>query len=192
MVAIMEPTTIQKVVQIAGTLTDEAIRNGSIKKNPEKRGIEENLARIGMEGMITREIEMEMLLLQPQILLGERTRVGNPSVPPVTFTVHLRHPVALVSTIPLQWQSVHKRDRKRRKRKQYHLKSTKSRGTETRIYCSEIDFPEVFPDDLSGLPHIQEIEFWIEFVPGAIPVAKSPYRLAPSEMGELSGQLKQL
>ncbi|GKE34577.1 hypothetical protein Tco_1453899 [Tanacetum coccineum] len=82
MVAIMEPTTIQKVVQIAGTLTDEAIRNGSIKKNPEKRGIEENLARIGMEGMITREIEMEMLLLQPQILLGERTRVGNPSVPP--------------------------------------------------------------------------------------------------------------
>ncbi|GJW17284.1 hypothetical protein Tco_0024720 [Tanacetum coccineum] len=38
MVAAMEPTTIQKVVQIAGTLTDEAIRNGSIKKNPEKRG----------------------------------------------------------------------------------------------------------------------------------------------------------
>ncbi|GJY14721.1 putative reverse transcriptase domain-containing protein [Tanacetum coccineum] len=38
MVAATEPTTIQKAVQIAGTLTDEAIRNGSIKKNPEKRG----------------------------------------------------------------------------------------------------------------------------------------------------------
>ncbi|GJY65903.1 reverse transcriptase domain-containing protein [Tanacetum coccineum] len=38
MVAAMKPTTIQKAVQIAGTLTDEAIRNGSIKKNPEKRG----------------------------------------------------------------------------------------------------------------------------------------------------------
>ncbi|GJT24488.1 putative reverse transcriptase domain-containing protein [Tanacetum coccineum] len=38
MVAAMEPTTIQKAVQIADTLTDEAIRNGSIKKNPEKRG----------------------------------------------------------------------------------------------------------------------------------------------------------
>ncbi|GKE60685.1 hypothetical protein Tco_1511052, partial [Tanacetum coccineum] len=38
MVATMEPTTIQKAVQIAGTLTDEAIRNGSIKKNPKKRG----------------------------------------------------------------------------------------------------------------------------------------------------------
>ncbi|GKA40447.1 putative reverse transcriptase domain-containing protein [Tanacetum coccineum] len=38
MVAATEPTTIQKVVQIAGTLTDEALRNVSIKKNPEKRG----------------------------------------------------------------------------------------------------------------------------------------------------------
>nr|GEU66000.1 hypothetical protein [Tanacetum cinerariifolium] len=38
MVAATEPTTIQKAMQVAGTLTDEAIRNGSIKKNPEKRG----------------------------------------------------------------------------------------------------------------------------------------------------------
>nr|GEY69423.1 putative reverse transcriptase domain-containing protein [Tanacetum cinerariifolium] len=38
MVAVTEPLTIQKAVQIAGTLTDEALRNGSIKKNPEKRG----------------------------------------------------------------------------------------------------------------------------------------------------------
>ncbi|GJV50734.1 putative reverse transcriptase domain-containing protein [Tanacetum coccineum] len=54
------------------------------------------------------------------------------------------------------------------------------------------DFPEVFPDDLSGLPPIREIEFRIELIPGATPVAKSPYRLAPSEMEELSGQLKEL
>ncbi|GKE09756.1 reverse transcriptase domain-containing protein [Tanacetum coccineum] len=38
MVAATEPKTIQKVIQIAGTLTDEALRNGTIKKNPEKRG----------------------------------------------------------------------------------------------------------------------------------------------------------
>ncbi|GKA09524.1 reverse transcriptase domain-containing protein, partial [Tanacetum coccineum] len=38
MVAATEPKTIQKAVQLAGTLTDEALRNGSIKKNPEKRG----------------------------------------------------------------------------------------------------------------------------------------------------------
>ncbi|GKB72747.1 putative reverse transcriptase domain-containing protein, partial [Tanacetum coccineum] len=54
------------------------------------------------------------------------------------------------------------------------------------------DFHEVFPDDLSGLPPIWEIEFRIELIPGATPVAKSPYRLAPSELEELSGQLKEL
>ncbi|GKD47712.1 putative reverse transcriptase domain-containing protein, partial [Tanacetum coccineum] len=47
------------------------------------------------------------------------------------------------------------------------------------------DFPDVFPDDLSGLPPIQKIEFRIELIPGAIPVVKFPYRLAPSKMEEL-------
>ncbi|GJX39064.1 putative reverse transcriptase domain-containing protein [Tanacetum coccineum] len=54
------------------------------------------------------------------------------------------------------------------------------------------DFSEVFPDNLSGLPPIREIEFWIKLTPGATPVANSPYRLAPSELEELSGQLKEL
>ncbi|GKF64625.1 putative reverse transcriptase domain-containing protein, partial [Tanacetum coccineum] len=54
------------------------------------------------------------------------------------------------------------------------------------------DFPEVFPDDLSGLSPIWEIEFRIELTPGATPVAKSPYHLAPSELEELSGKLKEL
>ncbi|GJZ82207.1 putative reverse transcriptase domain-containing protein, partial [Tanacetum coccineum] len=47
------------------------------------------------------------------------------------------------------------------------------------------DFPEVFSEDLSGLPPIREIKFRIELIPGATPVAKSPYHLAPSEMEEL-------
>ncbi|GKC97215.1 putative reverse transcriptase domain-containing protein [Tanacetum coccineum] len=50
------------------------------------------------------------------------------------------------------------------------------------------DFPEVFLDDLSRLPPIWKIEL----APGATPVAKSPYRLVPSELEELSGQLKEL
>ncbi|GKA19127.1 reverse transcriptase domain-containing protein, partial [Tanacetum coccineum] len=54
------------------------------------------------------------------------------------------------------------------------------------------DFPEVFPDDLAGLPPVREIEFRIDLIPGALPVVKSPYRLAPSEMQELSNQLKEL
>ncbi|GJW53625.1 putative reverse transcriptase domain-containing protein [Tanacetum coccineum] len=54
------------------------------------------------------------------------------------------------------------------------------------------DFPEVFPDDLLGLPLVREIEFHIDLIPGASLVVRSPYRLAPSEMLELSNQLKEL
>ncbi|GJS46076.1 putative reverse transcriptase domain-containing protein [Tanacetum coccineum] len=54
------------------------------------------------------------------------------------------------------------------------------------------NFSEVFLDDLSGLPPPREVEFRIDLIPGAIPVAKSPYRLAPTEMEELSNQLKEL
>ncbi|GJX65259.1 putative nucleotidyltransferase, ribonuclease H [Tanacetum coccineum] len=54
------------------------------------------------------------------------------------------------------------------------------------------DFEDVFPDDLSGLPPQRQVEFRIDLIPGATPVAKSPYRLAPSEMQELSEQLQEL
>ncbi|GKF95408.1 hypothetical protein Tco_0288143, partial [Tanacetum coccineum] len=46
--------------------------------------------------------------------------------------------------------------------------------------------------DLSGLPPTRQVEFQIDLVPGAAPVAWAPYRLAPSEMKELSEQLKEL
>ncbi|GJW86555.1 putative reverse transcriptase domain-containing protein [Tanacetum coccineum] len=54
------------------------------------------------------------------------------------------------------------------------------------------DFPEVFPEDLLGLPPTRQVEFQIDLVPGAAPVARAPYRLAPSEMKELSEQLQEL
>nr|GFA43245.1 reverse transcriptase domain-containing protein [Tanacetum cinerariifolium] len=54
------------------------------------------------------------------------------------------------------------------------------------------DFPEVFPEDLTGLPPIRPVEFQIDLVPGAAQVARAPYRLAPSEMKELAEQLKEL
>nr|GEU84623.1 reverse transcriptase domain-containing protein [Tanacetum cinerariifolium] len=50
----------------------------------------------------------------------------------------------------------------------------------------------VFLDDLSGLSPVREIEFQIELIPGAMSAAKSPYRLAPLELEELSGQLREL
>ncbi|GJT83274.1 putative reverse transcriptase domain-containing protein [Tanacetum coccineum] len=54
------------------------------------------------------------------------------------------------------------------------------------------NFPEVFPKDLPGLPPTRQVEFQIDLVPGAAPVARAPYRLAPSEMKELFEQLKEL
>nr|GFA31969.1 uncharacterized mitochondrial protein AtMg00810-like [Tanacetum cinerariifolium] len=54
------------------------------------------------------------------------------------------------------------------------------------------NFPEVFPDDLPGLPPPRQVEFKIELIPSAAPVTRAPYRLAPSELKELSDQLKEL
>ena len=53
------------------------------------------------------------------------------------------------------------------------------------------EYPEVFPEDLPGLPPQRQVEFHIDLVPGAAPVAKAPYRLAPSEMQELPTQLQE-
>nr|GEX94444.1 hypothetical protein [Tanacetum cinerariifolium] len=54
------------------------------------------------------------------------------------------------------------------------------------------DFYEVFPEDLPGLPPTRQVEFQIDLIPGVAPVARAPYRLAPFEMKELSGQLQEL
>ncbi|GJY46241.1 putative reverse transcriptase domain-containing protein [Tanacetum coccineum] len=73
-----------------------------------------------------------------------------------------------------------------------HLLSAKAKEQKQEEIVVVRDFPEVFPDDLSGLPPIREIKFRIELIPGAIPVTKSLYRLAPSKMEEFSSQLKEL
>ncbi|GJY88261.1 putative reverse transcriptase domain-containing protein [Tanacetum coccineum] len=54
------------------------------------------------------------------------------------------------------------------------------------------DFLEVFPEDLTGIPPTRQVEFQIDLIPGAAPVARAPYRLAPSEMKEFSDQLQEL
>ncbi|GKB22728.1 hypothetical protein Tco_0862129 [Tanacetum coccineum] len=54
------------------------------------------------------------------------------------------------------------------------------------------DFPEVFSEELPGLPPPRQREFRIDLVPAAAPVARAPYRLASSEMRELYVQLQEL
>ncbi|GJX91606.1 reverse transcriptase domain-containing protein [Tanacetum coccineum] len=49
-----------------------------------------------------------------------------------------------------------------------------------------------FPERSTGLPPVRQVEFQIDLIPGAALVARAPYRLAPSEMQELSNQLQEL
>ncbi|GJW06954.1 putative reverse transcriptase domain-containing protein [Tanacetum coccineum] len=73
-------------------------------------------------------------------------------------------------------------------------KKAKDKSEEKRLEDVPIvrEFPEVFPEDLPGLPPARQVEFQIDLVPGAAPVARAPYRLAPAEMQELSTQLQEL
>ncbi|KAK8929012.1 hypothetical protein KSP39_PZI017869 [Platanthera zijinensis] len=54
------------------------------------------------------------------------------------------------------------------------------------------DFLDVFPEDLPGVPPPREVEFTINLVPEAVPVAKAPYRMAPKELAELKSQIQEL
>nr|GEU96415.1 reverse transcriptase domain-containing protein [Tanacetum cinerariifolium] len=74
------------------------------------------------------------------------------------------------------------------------IKEAEDKSKEKRLEDVPIvqDFPEVFPEDLLGIPPTCQVEFQIDLVPGDVPVARAPYRLAPSEMKELSDQLKEL
>nr|GEV58616.1 hypothetical protein [Tanacetum cinerariifolium] len=68
----------------------------------------------------------------------------------------------------------------------------KSKGKQLKDVPIVRDFPEVFPEDLPGLPPARPVEFQIDQIQGAAPVARAPYRLAPSKMKELSKQLQEL
>nr|GFC02290.1 putative reverse transcriptase domain-containing protein [Tanacetum cinerariifolium] len=54
------------------------------------------------------------------------------------------------------------------------------------------EFPDVFPDELPGIPPVREVEFNIELILGAEPISKAPYRMAPIELKELKDQLQEL
>nr|GEW45115.1 putative reverse transcriptase domain-containing protein [Tanacetum cinerariifolium] len=119
----------------------------------------------------------ELARLGPYLVTSENRRI-------------IRH--EKVVRIPLLNGKVLRIIGERPEEKMRHVMSAKAKEQKQEEIVIVRHFPEVFSNDLSGLPPIRKIEFWIELVLGAIPVAKSPNRLAPSEMEELSGQLKEL
>ncbi|KAL0539863.1 hypothetical protein IC582_024084 [Cucumis melo] len=54
------------------------------------------------------------------------------------------------------------------------------------------DYPDVFPEELPGLPPYREVEFAIELEPDTVPISRAPYRMAPAELKELKVQLQEL
>nr|GEV87156.1 DNA-directed DNA polymerase [Tanacetum cinerariifolium] len=77
-----------------------------------------------------------------------------------------------------------------------HVTTTETKDKSEKKQLKDVpivqDFREVFPEDFSGLPPTRQVEFQTDLIPGAAPVARAPYRLASSEMKELSDQLKEL
>ncbi|GKC50716.1 putative reverse transcriptase domain-containing protein [Tanacetum coccineum] len=75
-----------------------------------------------------------------------------------------------------------------------NTKDTEEKSEKKRLEDVPIirDFPDVFYEDLPGLPPTRQVEFQIDLIPGVAPVARAPYRLAPSKMKELSEQVKEL
>nr|GEZ27146.1 hypothetical protein [Tanacetum cinerariifolium] len=196
MVAATEPTTIQSVVLKAGVLTDEAIRNRSIKNNPQKRG---NGGEPSKDMNVRDDNKRSRTVSAFAMTLFDSG--ANYSFVSTTFIPLLgiepsdsgfSYKIEIASGIPLLDGKVLRMLGERPKGKVRYLMSVKAKEHKQEKIVIVRDFPDVFPDDLSGLPHIQEIKFWMELVPGAIPVVKSPYRLVPSELEELSGQLKEL
>ncbi|GJY55099.1 hypothetical protein Tco_0446763 [Tanacetum coccineum] len=73
-------------------------------------------------------------------------------------------------------------------------KRTKDKSEERRLEDVPVtqNLPEVFSEDFARLPLTRQVEIQIDLVPGAAPLARSPYRLDPSKMQELSTQLQEL
>nr|GFA71241.1 hypothetical protein [Tanacetum cinerariifolium] len=189
-------------------------RNGSIKKNPKKRGNEENLARIGMSQARSKALMLgaEEARQDPNIMMGTFTLndhyattlfdsgadyrfVSTTLIPLLGIEpsdLGFSYEIKIASRIPLLDGNVLRVLGEKLEEKVRQLMSVKAKEKNQEEVIIVKDFPEVFLDDLSGFLPVWEIEFWIELVPRAKLVVKPPYRLAPFELEELSGQLKEL
>ncbi|GKA97215.1 putative reverse transcriptase domain-containing protein [Tanacetum coccineum] len=235
MVAAKKPTTIQCIVLKAGMLTDEEIRNGSLRKNAEKRGNGREPSRDGnvkddnkrsrtgraftsTTNLVRREytgarggafmmgaekarqdlnivtgIEPSNIGFSYKIEIASRQLVEinkvirgcKLEIEGHTFNIDLipfGHGSFNV-IVGMDWLSRHNAEI-------VFYEKTEEQKLEDIVVVR--NFPKVFPDDLSGLPPSREFKFRIDLIPGAMPVANSPYRLVPSEMEELSTQLREL
>ncbi|GJQ92136.1 putative reverse transcriptase domain-containing protein [Tanacetum coccineum] len=245
MIQATQPATIQATILTVGILTNEAVRNGTLAKDGEKRK-ERDEAMTGTYSLNNLYATVlfdsganfsfistkfaPLLNAKPSIAnLGYVIEVANGRKEEVDINfrgcrLELGDSMFLINLIPLgrgnfnvivgmDWLSNQKAmivchekivripveggkvlcvQGERNVRKTNTLMSTKANEPTLSDIPIVRDFEDVFLDDLSGLPPQRQVEFHIDLIPGATPVAKSPYRLAPSEMQELLEQLQEL
>ncbi|GJZ25281.1 hypothetical protein Tco_0562740 [Tanacetum coccineum] len=198
MVAATEPKTIQKAVQISGALTDEAVRNGLIRKLRKEECREYRIWVLGPsvpsatptmhpEGLVAHALtvvettepatdrafiwEARKLNTDPNIcdgvcLLNGQSFCALPNYLTLVPIIVL-FPLLSYLCLGLNPNDLGARVlRERPEEKVRLLMSAKANKKEQEEIVVVRDFPEVFSDDLSGLPPIQEIEFRIKLIPG--------------------------
>nr|GEX14787.1 hypothetical protein [Tanacetum cinerariifolium] len=204
MVAAMKSKTIQKAVQIAATLTDEALRNGSIKKNPKKRKNRREPSKdrnIRDDNKSTRTRNAFATTANP-------IRGGYMGTAPkcTTYNYHHSHETPCCTcfnynrlghfakdyrVVPRNVNPINARNLTGHRKQENQVRG--------RAFMLGAEEAHKDPNIMTGFRYEIEIASWklveidkIELVPRAMLVAKSPYRLGPSKMEELSGQLKEL
>ncbi|GKC51718.1 putative reverse transcriptase domain-containing protein, partial [Tanacetum coccineum] len=73
-----------------------------------------------------------------------------------------------------------------------HITTKEAKDKSEGKRLEDVPIVKDFPEDLSSIPPARQVEFQIDLIPGAAPVARAPYRFAPSKMKELAEQLQEL
>ncbi|GJY87261.1 putative reverse transcriptase domain-containing protein [Tanacetum coccineum] len=199
MIRATQPTIIQSAILKAGALTDEAVRCGTLSKSSEKRKeVAESSKQGGADFSFISTDFVPLLNVKPSILrpsyvieinngrkielnkiiCGCKLELGDS-----LFTVDLipfGHGSVNV-IVGMDWLSSHKA------MIVCHEKVVRIPLANGKVLVVHEERTEESP-----IPLQTQVKFCIDFVPGATPIAKSPYRLAPSEMQELSEQIQEL
>ncbi|GJS50437.1 putative reverse transcriptase domain-containing protein [Tanacetum coccineum] len=197
MLRVTQPTTIQTAILRAGILTDEAISYGTLTKGSDKRkGVEESSktggsskdnkkAKTGTRFMVIAPTRNEFIGSNPKC---SKCNTHHPANGPCNVCfINFQKPGhgSFDVIVGMDWLSEHKAEIVcHEKVVRIPLESGEI------LYVQGEYFVKVFPEDLSRLSQQRQVKFRIDLVLGATPVAKSPYRLAPSEMQELSVHLQ--
>nr|GEY59837.1 reverse transcriptase domain-containing protein [Tanacetum cinerariifolium] len=212
MVAATKPKTMQKAVQISGVLIDKAVRNGSIKKvkkrgnvgepSKDKNGRDDNKrTRTGNVFAITGYGNQENQARGRAFMLGAEEACQHSNI--VTGIepndLGFRYEIEIASRQLVEINKVINGCKLEIKGYVFDIDLIPFEHGSFGVIIGMDWFSNhkakiICHEKVVRIPLLdgKEIKFRIKLIPKAVPVAKSPYRLAPSELEELSGQLKEL